>query len=168
MKLFFKYEAVSLFVLMLCAPLLSLAQHEYGHAASANSSALVVRSFDDSTWRSLLKQGPRPMAYLFTTSYCSTCPEAFEVLNNAVKKNGKKIELAAVMMDVSGSQALRHAAHFNGITRLYAFEGFEPAIRQSVDPQWPNVTPYVVLIDRNGVIQKTIGPPSSAMLKRWL
>ncbi len=108
------------------------------------------------------------MAYMFTTSYCSTCPEAFEVLNNAVKKNGKKIELAAVMMDVSGAQAVRHASHFSGLTQLYSFDGFEPAIRQSVDPQWPNVTPYIVLIDRNGGLQKTIGPPSPSMLKRWL
>jgi thiol-disulfide isomerase/thioredoxin len=166
MKLIFKYFTLAL--LFATSSLSSFAQHEHGNNPSAKSSLLVVRSFDESTWASLLKQGPRPVAYLFTTSYCSTCPEAFEVLNNAVKKNGKKVELAAVMMDINGAQAVRHATHFVGITQLFTFDGFEPVIRQSVDPQWPNVTPYIVLIDRHGGLQKTIGPPSSSMLKRWL
>ena len=108
------------------------------------------------------------MAYLFTTSYCSTCPEAVAILNNAVKSSGRKINIAAVMMDVTGAQAQRHANHFEGLTQLYAFDGFEPAIRQSVDPKWPNVTPYIVLIDKNGAVQKVIGQPSPSMIKRWL
>ena len=168
MKLVFKCAFINLFFLALNYPLSSLAQHQHGNAVHAKAMALAVRSFDESTWANLVKQGPRPMAYLFTTSYCSTCPEAFEVLNGAVKRDGKKVELAAVMMDINGLQALRHAGHFHGLTQLYAFEGFEPAIRQSVDPQWPNVTPYIVLIDRHGGLQKTIGPPSPSMLKRWL
>jgi len=72
------------------------------------------------------------------------------------------------MMDVAGPQALRHASHFKGMTQMYAFDGFEPALRQTVDPAWPNVTPYVVLIGRNGVVQRSIGPPEPAMLKAWL
>ena len=108
------------------------------------------------------------MAYLFTTSYCSTCPEAFAILNSAARSSGKKIELAAVMMDVTGTQAQKHASHFEGLTQLFAFDGFEPAIRQSVDPKWPNVTPYIVLIDKNGAIQKVIGQPTPSMIKRWL
>jgi thiol-disulfide isomerase/thioredoxin len=168
MKLAFKYLVASLILFQLGAPLTSFAQHNHASGTLAKASALKVQSFDETTWANLIKQGPRPVAYLFTTSYCSTCPEAFEVLNNAVKKNGKKIDLVAVMMDVSGAQALRHANHFNGLTQLYSFDGFEPAIRQSVDPQWPNVTPYIVLIDRHGGLQKTIGQPSASMLKRWL
>jgi thiol-disulfide isomerase/thioredoxin len=168
MRLAFKHIFVALTFLQFNSPLIAFAQHDHSIGSIAKSKTLVVRSFDESTWANLVKQSPRPMAYLFTTSYCSTCPEAFEVLNNAVKKSGKKIELAAVMMDVSGVQALRHASHFNGLTLLYSFDGFEPAIRQSVDPQWPNVTPYIVLIDRHGGLQKTIGPPSSSMIKRWL
>ena len=168
MKLAFKQIVASLIFLQLSVPLVSFAQHHHANGVSVKNSILAVRAFDETTWTNLVKQGPRPMAYMFTTSYCSTCPEAFEVLNNAVKKNGKKIELAAVMMDVSGAQAVRHASHFSGVTQLYSFDGFEPAIRQSVDPQWPNVTPYIVLIDRNGGLQKTIGPPSPSMLKRWL
>jgi thiol-disulfide isomerase/thioredoxin len=168
MRLACKHVFVYLFFLQFISPWIAFAQHEHGKSSRAESKVLAVRVFDEATWANLVKHGPRPMAYLFTTSYCSTCPEAFEVLNNAVKKNAKKIELAAVMMDVSGAQALRHASHFNGLTQLYSFDGFEPAIRQSVDPQWPNVTPYIVLIDRHGGLQKTIGPPSPSMIKRWL
>jgi hypothetical protein len=105
---------------------------------------------------------------LFTTSYCSTCPAAFAVLHKAVQQLKNKPELNAVMMDVNGPQALRHATHFKGMTQMYAFDGFEPAIRQAVDPAWPNVTPYVVLVDAKGQTQRVIGPPPAAMLKRWL
>jgi thiol-disulfide isomerase/thioredoxin len=127
-----------------------------------------TQAFDEKTWALLLKTGPRPAAYLFTTTYCSTCPAAFEVLHQAVKEKGQPVPLMAVMMDASGSKALRHASHFMGMTKMYAFQGFEPEIRQSVDPAWPNVTPYVVMIDAKGNVQKVIGPPPLEMLKRWL
>ena len=113
------------------------------------------------------KNGPRPAAYVFTTTYCSTCPDAFEKLKVFIATSNKKVELAAVVMDVPAERALVHARHFAGATRLYAFDGFEPAIRQTVDPQWPNVTPYVVLIDRTGLVQRMIGPPTAAQLKAW-
>lgn len=138
-----------------------------GHAATAITAPTAL-PFDAKTWRTLLRQGPRPAAYLFTTSYCSTCPEAFEVLERAVKTAGRPAELAAVMMDVGGAQAQRHAAYFSGLTRLYTFDGFEPAIRQSVDPQWQNITPYIVMVDRKGRLQRVIGPPDDGALKRWL
>ena len=127
-----------------------------------------VLPFDEETWVQLISQGPRPAAYLFTTSYCSTCPAAFAVLHDAVKKRATQPPLNAVMMDVSGPQALRHAKHFKGLSSMYAFDGFEPAIRQAIDPNWPNVTPYVVLIDRKGQTQRVIGPPPPEMLRRWL
>jgi len=127
-----------------------------------------VIAFDATTWPQLLAHGPRPAAYLFTTSYCSTCPDAFETLYKAARQSGQKVELAAVMMDVDGDQAIKHAHYFTGLTRLYAFDGFEPSIRQAVDPQWQNITPYVVLIDQQGRVQKTLGAPSAALLKKWL
>lgn len=127
-----------------------------------------TETFHEKSWAQLLKSGPRPAAYLFTTTYCSTCPAAFEVLHQAVKEKGQPVPLMAVMMDASGSKALRHASHFKGMTKMYAFQGFEPEIRQSVDPAWPNVTPYVVMIDAKGNVQKVIGPPPLDMLKRWL
>jgi len=127
-----------------------------------------VVDFDETTWAQLLKSGPRPAAYLFTTSYCSTCPDAFATLHAAVTQKHQAIQLVAVMMDVTGNQALRHAVHFPGLTQMFAFDGFEPAIRQSVDPTWPNVTPYIVLIDKKGRLQRSIGAPSAKALHAWL
>lgn len=127
-----------------------------------------VVPFDKSTWSRLLRDGPRPAAYVFTTTYCPTCPEAFEALNDAVVAARQKVELAAVVMDVTGARALAHAHHYAGATRIFAFDGFEPEIRQTVDPKWRNVTPYVVLIGRTGVVQRSVGPPSAAQLKAWL
>jgi hypothetical protein len=127
-----------------------------------------VADFDEETWAALLKNGPRPAAYVFTTTYCSTCPDAFNQLHRFITKAGQKVELVAVVMDVPASRALAHVHYFAGATQLYAFEGFAPAIRQSVDPKWPNVTPYVVLLGRNGSVQRSIGPPEAAMLKKWL
>ena len=140
--------------------------HPQGHAKATTQR--VVLPFDETTWAHALQNGPRPAAYLFTTSYCSTCPAAFAVLHKAVQQRKDKPELNAVMIDVTGPQALRHAAHFKGMTHMYAFDGFEPAIRQAVDPAWPNVTPYVVLVDAKGQTQRVIGPPTPLMLKRWL
>jgi hypothetical protein len=137
-------------------------------AALTKAAVTSVADFDESTWATLLQSGPRPAAYLFTTSYCSTCPAAFEKLHAATAHQAPTVPLVAVMMDVGGNQALRHALHFQGLTQMYAFEGFEPAIRQSVDPHWPNVTPYVVLIDKKGRVQKFIGPPSPKALRAWL
>ena len=134
----------------------------------AQAAIKTVADFDASTWARLLRQGPRPAAYVFTTSYCPTCPDAFEQLHAAVLASHKKVELAAVLMDVQGEQALAHARHYQGATRLYAFDGFEPEIRQAVDPTWRNVTPYVVLIGRHGAVQRSIGPPGASQLKAWL
>ena len=143
-------------------------QHAHPHGEAKAPSKRTVLPFDEKTWVHALQHGPRPAAYLFTTSYCSTCPAAFAVLHKAVQQRKDKPELNAVMIDVTGPQALRHAAHFKGMTHMYAFDGFEPAIRQAVDPAWPNVTPYVVLVDAKGQTQRVIGPPPPLMLKRWL
>jgi hypothetical protein len=144
------------------------AHSNQGAQHKAGATARSVLPFDEKTWAQLLAQGPRPAAYLFTTSYCSTCPAAFAVLHDAVKNRANPPPLNAVMMDVTGPQALRHASHLKGLSRMYAFDGFEPVIRQAVDPNWPNVTPYVVLVDSQGQTQRVIGPPSSEMLSKWL
>ena len=132
------------------------------------AAVTTVVDFDETTWAALLQSGPRPAAYLFTTSYCSTCPDAFAKVQAGATRQGRSVPLAVVMMDVGGTQALRHAAHFQGMAQMYAFDGFEAAIRHSVDPQWPNVTPYVVLIDKKGRMQKFIGPPTPKALRAWL
>ena len=127
-----------------------------------------VLTFDTSTWTDLLRHGPRPAAYVFTTTYCTTCAEVFEVLHSTIVAGRKPVALAAVVMDESGERALKHAHHYQGVTRIYAFDGFEPEIRQTVDPKWRNITPYVVLVGRNGALQRSVGPPQPAMLKVWL
>ncbi|NBO89136.1 MAG: hypothetical protein EBU77_05640, partial [Betaproteobacteria bacterium] len=35
------------------------------------SRSLQIKPFNEETWAKLLKTGPRPAAYMFTTSYCS-------------------------------------------------------------------------------------------------
>ena len=139
----------------------------FAHVQRAQAAIKTVANFDATTWAPLLKTGPRPAAYVFTTSYCSTCPLAFDALHRRIHTTGKTVELAAVVMDVPGAQALAHVHHYSGVTRVYAFDGFEPEIRQTVDPQWRNITPYVVLIDRTGLVQRMIGPPTAAQLKAW-
>ena len=168
----FKNTALAIFsaALSLSASAIWAQTHQHAHplGQSKASTQRTVLPFDEKTWAHALQHGPRPAAYLFTTSYCSTCPAAFAVLHKAVQQRKDKPELNAVMMDVAGPQALRHASHFKGMTQMYAFDGFEPAIRQAVDPAWPNVTPYVVLVDVKGQTQRVIGPPTTLMLKRWL
>ncbi|MEI8326339.1 MAG: hypothetical protein WCH44_13435 [Betaproteobacteria bacterium] len=127
-----------------------------------------VVGFDTSTWAELLSRGPRPAAYVFTTTYCSTCPEVFELLHATIMAAHRKVELAAVVMDESGERALKHAHHYHGVTRIYAFDGFEPEIRQTVDPKWHNITPYVVLIGSKAALHRSVGPPQPTMLKAWL
>lgn len=155
-------------LLAAAVPLVAWANPPAAPVDRAQAAIQKIADFNEDTWAGLLKDSPRPAAYVFTTTYCSTCPDAFEKLKAFVATSNKKVELAAVVMDVPPERALVHARHFAGATRLYAFDGFEPAIRQSVDPKWPNVTPYIVLLGRNGAVQRSIGPPSKAQLNAWL
>lgn len=136
------------------------AQPPHGQAA--------VLDFDAAIWARLLRAGPRPAAYVFTTTYCSTCPAVFEQLDTHLTTLRRQVELAAVVMDAQGERALMHAHHYRGATRVYAFNGFEPEIRHAVDPRWRNITPYVVLLGRRGSDQRVIGPPTAAQLQAWL
>ena len=135
---------------------------------SAPTAIQTVANFDTATWKQLLSKGTRPAAYVFTNSFCATCPEVFELLNQAVSSTDQPVELAAILMDVRGERALAHARHYAGVTTVYAFEGFEPAIRQAVDRKWRNITPYVVLVGRDGRLQRVTGQPDAKQLKAWL
>ncbi len=137
-------------------------------AEPAQGAITTVADFDASTWKSLLRSGPRPASYVFTNSFCATCPEAFDALHQAVLAYGKPVDTAAILMDVQGQRALVHAHHYTGATKIYAFNGFEPAIRQAVDSQWRNITPYVVLVGRDGKLQRVTGQPDAKQLKAWL
>lgn len=134
----------------------------------AHGAIKTVVDFDAATWKQLQAKGSRPAAYVFTNSFCATCPEVFELLHQTVEGAGQPVELAAILMDVRGERALAHAHHYVGVTTIYAFDGFEPAIRQAVDPKWRNITPYVVLVGRNGKQQRVTGQPTAAQLKAWL
>lgn len=149
-------------------PLLGLARAATAQAMASNAGGGAVLDFDEATWARLLQSGPRPAAYVFTTTYCSTCPDAFDRLHAFIKASRRQVELAAVVMDVPSERVMAHAHHYAGASRFYAFDGFAPAIRQSVDPKWPNVTPYVVLLGRQGAVQRCIGAPEPTMLKQWL
>ncbi|MES2948058.1 MAG: hypothetical protein V4858_05885 [Pseudomonadota bacterium] len=137
-------------------------------AEPAQVAITTVADFDASTWKSLLRSGPRPAAYVFTNSFCATCPEAFVTLHQTVTAYGKRVDTAAILMDVQGQRALAHAHHYTGVTKIYAFNGFEPAIRQAVDPKWRNITPYVVLVGKDGKLQRVTGQPDARQLKAWL
>lgn len=127
-----------------------------------------VLLFDETTWARLVEKGPRPAVYIFTTTDRPENKDVFEKLRAFILHARRPVELVIVLMDVQGKGALEYAPHFVGATRLYTFDGFESAIRQSVDPKWPNVTPYVVLLGRDGMIQRSIGMPEEAALKKWL
>ena len=131
-------------------------------------SRLAVATFDAGVWQQLLASGPRPAAYVFTTSYCPSCPAVVAQLAQHIRRQGRQVTLAAVLMDVVGDAALANLHHYKGITQVFAFDGFEPAIRHAVDPNWPNVTPYTVLVSRSGQLQRVIGPPDPSLLQRWL
>jgi hypothetical protein len=166
MKYSFDVARRRLLAAALAAPTLGLPVQAQSHQRHAAAPAVI--DFDADTWQRLLREGPRPAAYVFTTTYCSTCPAVFELLHAHIMAGHRKVELAAVVMDAQGERALTHAHHYQGATHLYAFNGFEPAIRQAVDRKWRNITPYVVLLDAQGRDQRVIGPPTTAQLRAWV
>ncbi|MDH5206842.1 MAG: hypothetical protein OEW36_14380 [Hylemonella sp.] len=137
-------------------------------AAGEAGALQLVAPFDAATWAQLRQSGPRPAAYVFTATYCSTCPAVFEQLHAHIAAAGARVPLVAVVMDAQGERVLTHARHYQGVTQLYAFSGFAPEIRRAVDPKWRNITPYVVLLDRQGGEQRCLGAPAPAMLAAWL
>lgn len=168
MNSYFDFFRRALLVAALLLPSVYMPNGAVALAQHVHDAITTVADFDASTWTQLLRSGPRPAAYVFTNSFCATCPETFDVLQKTVSGSGKPVPLAAILMDVQGERALAHAHHYAGVTKIYAFDGFEPAIRQAVDPQWRNITPYVVLIARNGKLQRVTGQPSAAQLRAWL
>ncbi|MEN9437578.1 MAG: hypothetical protein RIR09_2233 [Pseudomonadota bacterium] len=134
----------------------------------AQAAIKTVANFDANTWAPLLKKGPRPAAYVFTNTFCPSCPEAFALLNKTIQASGKPVALVGVVMDVPANKALAYSRHYTGVTQLYAFDGYEPEIRQTIDPSWRNITPYSVLVGRDGAVQRVTGLPDAEQLKAWL
>ena len=138
------------------------------HVKPAQAAIKTVANFDANTWAPLLAKGPRPAAYVFTNTFCPSCPEAFAVLSKTIQTSGKPVALVGVVMDVTANKALAYSRHYTGVTQLYAFDGYEPEIRQTIDPSWRNITPYTVLVGRQGAVQRVTGLPDAAQLKAWL
>ncbi|MFN9708899.1 MAG: TlpA family protein disulfide reductase [Burkholderiales bacterium] len=168
MKLF--PQDSNIFLAAVAAALFITAIHtETAHAQQiSRPQAIRAQPWTESSWVAQQAHGPRPAAYLFTASYCGSCVEAFNTLKQASQQSHHPVKLIAVFTDLNPIQAADHARHFSGLTRLYAFDGFEPAIRQSIDPQWPQITPYIVLMNRQGQIQRILGTPEPQALEQWL
>jgi hypothetical protein len=164
----FRFLRRALLTLALVGPGIYMQNGALALAETAHTAITTVANFDAGTWAKLLRSGPRPAVYVFTNSFCSTCPETFDLLQQTVAAAGQPVEMAAILMDVRGERALAHAHHYAGVTKIYAFDGFEPAIRQAVDPKWHNITPYVVMVGRTGKLQRVTGQPTAAQLKAWL
>lgn len=127
-----------------------------------------VAPFDTHTWQRLVAQGPRPAAYIFATTNCPACTEAFDALFAYIRDSRKMAELVIVLMDVHGVEALAHARFYVGATRMYGFSGPEAEIRRSITAQWPSALPYVVLLGRDGSARQIHGTPPAEVLRQWL
>lgn len=137
-------------------------------ARAAPGAQQAVARFDAAVWDDLLREGPRPAAYVFAATWCSACPQVFAALRAHLAATRRRAALAAVLMDAQGAQALAHARRYGTLDRVFAFDGSAPAIRHAVDPTWRNIAPYVVLLDRGGRRHSGIGLPDARHLRLWL
>ena len=158
----------ALLALALVLPGVHMANGAVAPVEATHATTKTVASFDATTWRHLLRTGPRPAAYVFSNSFCTVCPEVFELLQQTVAPLNVSIDRAAILMDVQGERALATARHYPGATQVYAFDGDGAALRKLVDAKWHNITPYVVLVGRNGKVQRITGVPDAQQLKAWL
>ena len=158
----------ALLALALVVPSIHMANGAATPVELAQAAPKTVANFDATTWRQLMRTGPRPAAYVFTNSFCTVCPEVFALLQQTVAPLDLSVDRAAILMDVQGDRALSVARHYPGATQVYAFDGDGAAIRKRVDPQWHNITPFVVLVGRNGKVQRITGVPDAQQLKAWL
>jgi hypothetical protein len=127
-----------------------------------------VEPFDVATWERLQKDSPRPSAVVFTATYCANRPAVLTQLSDALKKQGMKGDVIAVVIDAADSQELLKSNHYLSATRLYLFSGNEAALRYKVEPRWRGVTPFVALLGADGQTRFATGAPSDAQVATWL
>ncbi len=139
-----------------------------GHAAPQAAPPTKVEMFGATTWAALQKSLPRPAAVVFTTTDCSNCPAVFKKLSEAAAGRKPAVPLVAVIMDAEPDEARAHSHYFQGISRLFIFDGQDNVLRYSVDPRWPGMTPYSALIPAKGKMQMVLGMPDSTQLGAWL
>jgi hypothetical protein len=124
-----------------------------------------LEPFTELTWQEWQQKLPRPAIVVFSTTYCSTCPQAFADLAGAVRKAGTNVPLIAVVMDAEGKGELPHLKHYRHANRIFVFQGPEAALRFSVNPRWRGVTPYVALFASEGEPRLIAGAPSPEDLR---
>lgn len=137
-------------------------------AGAPANAAPRLEDFTRDTWGRWLKELPRPAIVVFSTTYCSTCPQVFADLAASVRKAGTGVPLIAVVMDADGQGDLPHLAHYRNANRIFVFRGQEAALRFSVNPQWRGVTPYVALFGSGGAPRLIAGRPPPEDLRRLL
>lgn len=136
----------------------------------AQAAPARVESFDSKTWAALRTQAKEPLLVVFTTTWCSVCPETFDSLAKAIGAGTVKARPIGVVMDRAPGEedpALLSNAHYRQTTRLFAFDGQEAALRHTVDPNWRSITPYVVYLAPGQAPRSKLGTPSAAELAAW-
>jgi len=136
--------------------------------SSSVAAPHVVESFDAGTWAKLQKDLPRPVAVVFTATYCANCPALIHSLSETLSKQGLKDRVVAVVIDEADSQDLLNSKHYVSASRLFAFDGNEATLRYGVDPRWRGVTPYVALLGNEGKPVFAAGTPSDSQIHAWL
>jgi thiol-disulfide isomerase/thioredoxin len=136
--------------------------------APVTAAPPTVEPFDAATWDKLQQRSPRPSAIVFTATYCASCPAVLTQLSDALKSQGAKGDVVAVVIDEADTQELLKSHHYLSATHLYVFSGNEAALRYRVDPRWRGVTPFVALLGSDGQTRFATGAPSAAQLKTWL
>jgi thiol-disulfide isomerase/thioredoxin len=121
--------------------------------------------FDGQTWSRLAVETRQRAIVVFSATYCVHCPAVIQKLAKEKMKYGKNVVLVAVVMD--GTSEIRGKPPYDKVDRLFVFNGHEPAIRYSVNPDWRGVTPYTVLLSPERAPHYIAGPPSEKDLQQF-
>lgn len=137
-------------------------------AAVAVAAPSSVERFDAAAWEGLQKELSRPSAVVFTATYCASCPAVLAKLSGALREQGLKGDVVAVVVDGAEAPELLKSKHYRHASRLFLFEGNEASLRYQVDSRWRGVTPYIALLTAQGETVFTAGTPSDAQVTAWI
>ncbi len=142
--------------------LLSLVLVSGLQAAVPNPSS----SFKPESFQSLIDQKTASII-VFSASYCAHCPAVVRSLTKQSRRMAKPPRLIVVMADELPSPADKKSI-YNDVDHLMVFEGNEMAIRHAVNPTWRGLTPFVVLVGKDGRVSFFNGQPPGSDLQAWL
>ena len=123
-------------------------------------------SFKPESFQAFIDQ-KTPSMIVFSASYCAHCPAVVRSLAKQSRRMAKPPRLIVVMADELPSQADKNRI-YNDVDRLMVFEGSEMAIRHAVNPTWRGLTPFVVLVGKDGRASYFNGQPPGPDLQAWL